>query len=556
VSELVEWHKTRLVKAKSWCERKQKHAELEAFWEEELRAHKAYKKAMSAETKAKKVLVDAEADLQSAHELVLTARLAVAASTKEQAKCHDSYKLLEDTKDYLANESVLTAAEAALKRRLTWQTQMADIDAMCEKFDSAKTRYEQLVKVMEQLRGWDAYTEQLGTLTAEVKAAEKALVDAQVKEQSAQVAHKTAVEKEKGAHILCETVKRFVEDRTASLQNDIDNLKHQSTAWAAWKPWKKRMEDLTVLHIESKQKDVDEKLAAAKCALKAASRADVLRKAVEQGVPNRAEWRVIGTKLTTTRQMLADVHQKQGAANAEAKAKALAEETAAALTAYANELRTRLETIQKMDKYMGSFRAWMYSSCVAPLLASEVNNTLSLLQAGDKRRIRLIVKWKESQEVFNWYLKDEECEKSMPLVKAGGFQRASVSLSMRIALARLGGKGVASNHLFIDEGFVACDAENMARVPYFLKALLNRYDTVLVVSHIETIKDCADVWIPIERRLQNGNILSRIGYGERMMENEHKPVGRPRKAVTEVVEVVKKPRGRPKRASPAHQAVA
>lgn len=82
---------------------------------------------------------------------------------------------------------------------------------------------------------------------------------------------------------------------------------------------------------------------------------------------------------------------------------------------------------------------------------------------------------------------------------------------MRITLGRIG----ASNHnirqLIIDEGFTSCDVENLNKMPQFLSTLLKNkdYDSVLLMSHLEGIRESTSVKIDI---VQDGP-FSRIRWG-------------------------------------------
>ena len=82
---------------------------------------------------------------------------------------------------------------------------------------------------------------------------------------------------------------------------------------------------------------------------------------------------------------------------------------------------------------------------------------------------------------------------------------------MRIALGRLGGRGVASKQLIIDEGFVACDDENLVKVHPFLRSMLHRYSSILLISHVGEIKDCADVAVAVRRSSDGTSSLVRFG---------------------------------------------
>ena len=66
--------------------------------------------------------------------------------------------------------------------------------------------------------------------------------------------------------------------------------------------------------------------------------------------------------------------------------------------------------------------------------------------------------------------------------------------------------------LFFDEGFTACDKNNLSIVPTFLKGLLNMFNSVIIVSHIDIIQESTDMMTKIEYN-QNTKSSS-IMYGK------------------------------------------
>ena len=77
---------------------------------------------------------------------------------------------------------------------------------------------------------------------------------------------------------------------------------------------------------------------------------------------------------------------------------------------------------------------------------------------------------------------------------------------------------MSSRMIIIDEGFRDCDAENLARVPRFLTALMTSgvFDSIVVSSHIREIRDCATVCVPIVLSHPRPGIqLSCVRFGTR-----------------------------------------
>jgi hypothetical protein len=78
--------------------------------------------------------------------------------------------------------------------------------------------------------------------------------------------------------------------------------------------------------------------------------------------------------------------------------------------------------------------------------------------------------------------------KHVAVRRASGFQKFIICFGLRIAL---GGLIRRASTLIVDEGFTACDALHVSRVPAFLESLLlgpDGYSGILLVTHIEAIQ--------------------------------------------------------------------
>ena len=80
---------------------------------------------------------------------------------------------------------------------------------------------------------------------------------------------------------------------------------------------------------------------------------------------------------------------------------------------------------------------------------------------------------------------------------------------MRITLSTIGVSTLKCSCLFIDEGFSSCDADHLNKIPLFLESLKNIYKSILIVSHIDEIKNNISYSYDIKRE---GN-TSYIKYG-------------------------------------------
>jgi DNA repair exonuclease SbcCD ATPase subunit/DNA repair exonuclease SbcCD nuclease subunit len=153
------------------------------------------------------------------------------------------------------------------------------------------------------------------------------------------------------------------------------------------------------------------------------------------------------------------------------------------------------------------YREWLYKENIAPTIQNHVNRILELIC--EERPLYLECEWLDAIDTLSWFIRDGSSK--VIIQKASGFQRFIVGIAMRVAINQIGLSRVRFNELFIDEGFTACDSDNLERVPEFLKGLLRFYNSIYLATHLEDLKSCADKHIFI-KRFDDG--LSLIQHGE------------------------------------------
>lgn len=157
--------------------------------------------------------------------------------------------------------------------------------------------------------------------------------------------------------------------------------------------------------------------------------------------------------------------------------------------------------LEKIITSLLNYRSWLYKTKVIPKILNYTNSIISTISLNNLNLSADVNK----DCIIQWYFKDGS---NRPIIeKASGFQKFILGLSIRIALANLA--GIKCNQLFIDEGFVACDSDHLSRVPSFLINLLNIYNSVVIVSHLDCIKEINSKQITISRN----NDLSLIQFG-------------------------------------------
>lgn len=173
------------------------------------------------------------------------------------------------------------------------------------------------------------------------------------------------------------------------------------------------------------------------------------------------------------------------------------------------KIEVRREILECLSVAIQGYTKWLYTEHLAPLLQRGVSSLLEGIC--EDRPLFLEAVWDDKVRSFSWFLLDGT--QRTVFQKASGFQRFIVGMAMRIAMSRLGLCQATYRQFFIDEGFTACDGENLEKVPAFLRTLLtsSAYSMVVLATHLEELKSCGDVQIGIERGSLSG--ISRVRVG-------------------------------------------
>ena len=162
------------------------------------------------------------------------------------------------------------------------------------------------------------------------------------------------------------------------------------------------------------------------------------------------------------------------------------------------------EAIQKAETLEGERRAYEYYmeavkrdgvpyeliAKIIPKIEEEVNAILSqivdygLLIEVDGKNINTYIAYSE--------------EDIWPLELCGGMEKFISALSLRVALGNVSNLP-RPNFLAIDEGFGVMDAERLNSIYLLFEHLKTQYDFILVISHIEHMKDVVDTYIEVKK---------------------------------------------------------
>ena len=92
-----------------------------------------------------------------------------------------------------------------------------------------------------------------------------------------------------------------------------------------------------------------------------------------------------------------------------------------------------------------------------------------------------------------------------PIELTSGYERFVASIAIRIALSEVSNLP-KTTALFVDEGMGTLDSENLSSMPRLFSFLKHKFDFVVLISHIDGIKDMVDKQIEIKQ----DNNLSKV----------------------------------------------
>jgi DNA repair protein SbcC/Rad50 len=191
------------------------------------------------------------------------------------------------------------------------------------------------------------------------------------------------------------------------------------------------------------------------------------------------------------------------------------EELAEAEKLLAEQEQGRKELLEESSAYSelalafgkGGVQALLIEAAI-PRLEDEANDLLKQMTDGrmslklETQRARRGGKGadgSESVETLDVLVSDELGTRAYEMYSGG--ERFRVDFAMRIALSKLLAwrAGAPLPTLFIDEGFGTQDAEGRDRVLDVIKAIEDRFQRIIVITHIEEIKEAFPVRIEVSR---------------------------------------------------------
>lgn len=154
------------------------------------------------------------------------------------------------------------------------------------------------------------------------------------------------------------------------------------------------------------------------------------------------------------------------------------------------ETEQRLEGLGWLDRLLVGDKGESYASSVlqkvVPWVMGRVHDLL-----GDTSDLRLT----QDAASGEWNLHVPSTGLTVPTCMASGYQMFLLGLCVRVVLLELAGR--RCQQLFLDEGFTACDGDNLARMPDFLQRIRSLFHSILLITHLPILTHAADRLLPI-----------------------------------------------------------
>ena len=174
-----------------------------------------------------------------------------------------------------------------------------------------------------------------------------------------------------------------------------------------------------------------------------------------------------------------------------------------------NSLKNRKNIITHVNALINDYRSWLYHTKIIKHLLKETNDIVNIVNPSRDLALKADINISNKQvHSFNWSITNGP--NTVCFEKASGFQKFIIGLAMRIALSNIGATTTFCKQLFIDEGFSSCDTNNLNKIPLFIEQLLSIYDSVILVSHIDEIKDSCNLIVNIQQK--NNDKISTLNF--------------------------------------------
>jgi DNA repair exonuclease SbcCD ATPase subunit len=144
------------------------------------------------------------------------------------------------------------------------------------------------------------------------------------------------------------------------------------------------------------------------------------------------------------------------------------------------EYKRRLSHILVALAMLKDIKDNIYVEHVLPELCKRVNRAIAKVDTA------IGVHATMDNNVIKWYCRVNGSR--IRIKRASGFQQFIIAMGIRV---ELGAMIRPCRTILIDEGFTACDADHIMKIPTFLGSLIDagKFSTVLIVTHIEALQN-------------------------------------------------------------------
>lgn len=234
----------------------------------------------------------------------------------------------------------------------------------------------------------------------------------------------------------------------------------------------------------------------------------------------QAELEALHPRLATLPQVLQSVQaarqqevgarQRVGAARQQLAALDTQERRQAQLREQRSALASRSAVLKELREAFGvNGIPAMIIEHTLPLFELEANRLLEQLSGG-RMHVRFDTQRETKsgtvRETLDILISDEKG--SRPYENYSGGEQFRVNFAIRVALSRLLSQraGVRPRALFIDEGFGSLDADGRQRLVEAVKTVQQDFDLILVITHIEELRDAFPVRIQVSKT-ETGSVV-------------------------------------------------
>jgi exonuclease SbcC len=205
----------------------------------------------------------------------------------------------------------------------------------------------------------------------------------------------------------------------------------------------------------------------------------------------RTESRDLQSRLRSTREAVLLAEKELARAEAELRAREADLARVEELKRRSGETRARYEELLALEALVKEFRGWLVSK-VRPYVSDAASDLFA--QVTDGRYTRLELDEKYEPRILDG-------GQMYPLGRFSGGERDLASLCIRLAVSRLlfERSGSEINLLVLDEVFGSQDPERRRGVLFALSQLSQTFRQILLITHVDDVKEAADSVIRVER---------------------------------------------------------